>query len=85
MEWLIRDRLSRLGLLMGLDLGAATPDANTIRTFRERLTAAGALDTLLADFDCKLKARGYLPMGGQIVDAPLVATPKQQNTEAEKS
>ncbi len=58
MEWLIRDRLSWLRFL-GFDLGAATPDANTIRTFRERLTNAGALDTLFADFDHQLKAQGY--------------------------
>ncbi|MDP3550358.1 MAG: IS5 family transposase [Novosphingobium sp.] len=83
MEWLIRDRLSWLRFL-GFDLGAATPDANTIRTFRERLTNAGALDTLFADFDRQLKERGYLPMGGQIVDATLVAAPKQRNTEAER-
>lgn len=84
MEWLIRDRLSWMRFL-GFDLGAATPDANTIRMFRERLTAVGALDTLFADFDRQLKARGYLPMGGQIVDATLVAAPKQRNTEAEKA
>ena len=62
-----------------------TPDANTIRMFRERLTAAGAIDTVFADFDRQLKERGYLPMGGQIVDATLVAAPKQRNTEAEKA
>lgn len=84
MEWLIRDRLSWLRFL-GFDLGAATPDANTIRTFRERLTNAGALETLFADFDRQLKAQGYLPMGGQIVDATLVAAPKQRNNEAEKA
>lgn len=84
MEWLIRDRLSWLRFL-GFDLGAATPDANTIRTFRERLTKAGALETIFADFDRQLKARGYLPMGGQIVDATLVAAPKQRNTEAERA
>lgn len=83
-EWLIRDRLSWLRFL-AFDLGAATPDANTIRTFRERLIAAGALDALFADFDRELKARDYLPMGGQIVDATLVAAPKQWNTEAEKA
>lgn len=83
MEWLIRDRLSWLRFL-GFDLGAATPDANTIRMFRERLTNAGALDTLFGDFDRQLKERGYLPMGGQIVDATLVAAPKQRNTEAER-
>lgn len=84
MEWLIRDRLSWLRFL-GFALGAATPDANTIRTFRERLTKAGALETIFADFDRQLKARGYLPMGGQIVDATLVAAPKQRNTEAERA
>lgn len=84
MEYLIRDRLSWLRFL-GFDLGAATPDANTIRMFRERLTAAGALDALFTDFDRQLKERGYLPMGGQIVDATLVAAPKQRNLEAEKA
>lgn len=84
MEYLIRDRLSWLRFL-GFDLGAPTPDANTIRMFRERLTQAGALDTLFADFDRSLKERGYLPMGGQIVDATLVAAPKQRNSEEEKA
>ena len=84
MEWLIRDRLSWLRF-PGFDLGAATPDANTIRMFRERLTSAGALDTLFTDFDRQLNARGYLPMGGQIVDATLLAAPKQWNTETEKA
>ena len=84
MEFLIRDRLSWLRFL-GFDLGAPTPDANTIRLFRERLTQAGALDALFADFDRCLRTRGYLPMGGQIVDATLVAAPKQRNTVAEKA
>ena len=70
---------------MGFDLGAATPDANTIRLFREQLTDAGALDALFTDFDRLLKDRGYLAMGGQIVDATLVAAPKQRNTEPEKA
>jgi transposase, IS5 family len=76
MEYLIRDRLSWLRFL-GFDLGAPTPDANTIRLFREKLTEAGALDTLFADFDRQLKERGYLAMGGQIVDATVVPAPKQ--------
>ena len=42
MEYLIRDRLSWLRFL-GFDLGAPTPDANTIRLFREKLTEAGAV------------------------------------------
>ena len=84
MEYLIRDRLSWLRFL-GFDLGAATPDANTIRMFREKLTEAGALDALFTDFDRQLKERGYLAMGGRIVDATLVAAPKQRNSEPEKA
>lgn len=84
MEYLIRDRLSWMRFL-GFDLGAATPDANTIRLFREKLTEAGALDTLFADFDRQLRTRGYLAMGGQIVDATLVAAPKQRNTADKKA
>lgn len=83
MEFLIRDRLSWLRFL-GFDLGAVTPDENTIRLFREKLTRAGAIDALFAAFDRQLRERGYLPMGGQIVDATLVAAPKQRNTAAEK-
>ena len=83
MEYLIRDRLSWLRFL-GFDLGAPTPDANTIRLFREKLTEGGALEMLFADFDRQLKERGYLAMGGQIVDATLVAAPKQRNTAHEK-
>jgi IS5 family transposase len=83
MEFLIRDRLSWLRFL-GFDLGAVTPDENTIRLFREKLTRAGAIDALFAAFDRQLRDRGYLPMGGQIVDATLVAAPKQRNTAVEK-
>ena len=84
MEYLIRDRLSWLRFL-GFDLGAPTPDANTIRLFREKLTEAGALDAVFTDFDRQLKDRGDLAMGGQIVDATLVAAPKPRNTEPEKA
>ena len=64
MEYLIRDRLSWLRFL-GFDLGASTPDANTIRLFREKLTEAGALEALFADFDRQLRERGYLAMGAR--------------------
>ena len=84
MEYLIRDRLSWLRFL-GFDLGAPTPDANTIRLFREKLTEAGALQVLFDAFDHRLRTNGYLAMGGQIVDATLVAAPKQRNTDAEKA
>ena len=70
---------------LGFDLGAPTPDRNTIWTFRERLIRAGAMEALFATFDRELRRAGYLAMGGQIVDATLVSAPKQRNTEGHAS
>ena len=39
---------------------------------------------LFATFDRALREAGYLPMGGQIVDATLVAAPRQRLTVTEK-
>ena len=61
------------------------PDANTLWDFREALIAAGALDALFSRLDRAITEAGYLPMSGQIVDATLVAAPRQRNTEAEKT
>src|SRR5215204_2676053 len=79
MEFLIRDRLSWMRFL-GFELGRPTPDENTIRLLRERLTKAGAIPRLFDLFDEQRRGAGYLAMGGQIVDAKLVAAPGQQNT-----
>jgi len=83
-EYLVKDRLSFMRFL-GLDLSDVVPDANTIWNFREALKRAGAVDALFRRFDAALKAAGYLAMGGQIVDATIVAAPKQRNTEAERT
>ena len=69
---------------LGLGLEHAVPDAKTVWLFREQLTRAGAIEGLFATFDAALKAEGYLAMSGQIVDASIVACPKQRNTDAEK-
>ena len=61
------------------------PDAKTVWVFRERLTQAGAIERLFDRFDATLRNAGYLPMSGQILDATLVAAPKQRNTHAEKA
>ena len=49
------------------------------------LIDAGALDTLLACLDRAITEESYLPMLGQIVDATLVAAPRQRNSEGEKA
>jgi transposase, IS5 family len=61
MEYLIRDRRSRLRFL-GFDLGAPTPDANTIRLFRERLTEAKAITVLFDAFDVSVLCRSPCAM-----------------------
>ena len=83
-EYLIKDRLSFMRFL-GLGLADPVPDANTIWTFREALKRADAVKALFDRFDTTLRAEGYLAMSGQIVDATIVAAPKQRNTEAEKA
>ena len=88
-EYLVNDRLSFMRFL-GLSLGDRVPDARTIWLFRERLTRAvldgkPAIEGLFARFDETLRAAGYIAMSGQIVDATLVAAPRQRNTTAEKA
>ena len=87
-EFLIKDRLSFMRFL-GLGLADPVPDANTIWTFREALTRATlkarpAIEVLFGAYEAALIRAGFLAMGGQIVDASIIAAPKQRNTDAEK-
>ena len=82
-EFLINDRLSFMRFL-GLGLAERIPDARTIWLFREKLTKAGAIKTLFERFDATLRQTGYIAMSGQIVDASLIAAPRQHNSENEK-
>lgn len=83
-EYLVRDRLSWMRFCR-LGPEDRVPDANTLWDFREALIAAGALDDLFERLDRAITAAGYLPRGGQIVDATLVATPRQRNTDGERA
>ena len=87
-EYLIKDRLSFMRFL-GLGLADRVPDANSIWNFREALTRATqggvpATEALFRRFEAQLRSAGFIAMGGQIVDATVVAAPKQRNTEGEK-
>jgi IS5 family transposase len=82
-EFLINDRISFMRL-PGPVLADRVPDARTIWLFREKLTKARAIEGLFARFDAALRASGYIAMSGQIVDATLVAAPKQRNSVDEK-
>lgn len=83
-DYLVRDRLSWMRFC-GLGPGDEVPDANTLWDFREALIQARVLDRLFGRLDQAIQDAGYLPMGGQIIDATLVAAPKQRNTDGEKA
>lgn len=83
-EYLVSDRLSWMRFC-GLGPGDVVPDANTLWDFREALLTACVIAALFARLDRAIVQAGYLPMGGQIIDATLVAAPRQHNTNAEKA
>ena len=83
-EHQIRDRLSSMRFL-GLGLEDRVPDAKTVWLYREQLTQAGVIEALFETFDGYLKDQGYLAMGGQIIDASIVAVPKQRNSREENA
>jgi IS5 family transposase len=83
-EYQIRDRLSFMRFL-GLGLEDRVPDAKTIWLLREQLTKAGAVERLFTRFDAVLRDAGYLAMGGQIVDASVVAARRPRLTRDEKT
>ena len=59
------------------------PDGTTLWLFREKLAKAGVIEKLFDRFDRHLGANGYMARGGQIVDATIVAVPRQRNTREE--
>ncbi|RKK01034.1 IS5 family transposase, partial [Pseudoroseomonas wenyumeiae] len=80
----LRDRLSFMRFA-GLGLHQAVPDAKTIWPYREQLKQAGAIEGLFRRFDAVLAAKGFLAMGGPIIDATLIAAPCQKLTIEEKA
>jgi IS5 family transposase len=83
-EYQLRDRLSFMRFV-GLALQDALPDATTVWLVREQLTQAGALVRLFERFDAILAERGYLAMGGQIVDPTIVKARKPRLNKDEKA
>jgi transposase, IS5 family len=82
-EYQLKDRLSFMRFV-GLALHDPVPDAKTIWLFREQLARAGAAEQLFARFDTLLRAKGWLAMGGQIVDATVIEARRPRLTQAEK-
>ena len=82
-EYQIKDRLSFMRFLR-LALSDHVPDAKTIWLYRERLKKAEMIEGLFRLFDQSLREKGYLAMGGQIVDASVIQAPRQRMTQNEK-
>ncbi len=83
-EYQIRDRFSFMRFL-GLGLEDKVPDAKTVWLYLDQLAQAGVIEALFEDFDGYLEKQGYLAMGGQIIDASIVAVPKQRNNHDENA
>jgi IS5 family transposase len=81
-EFQVRDRLSFMRFL-GLGLGDTVPDAKTIWLFRELLTEANLIKSVFEQFDGFLRDNGFTAKKGQIVDASIVAAPRQRNSRQE--
>ena len=81
-EYQMRDRLSFVRFL-ALTLEDKVPDAKTVWLYREQLSQAGVIEALFDGFDGYLKSQGYQAMGGQIIDASIVAAPIQRNSREE--
>ena len=70
----------------GLADELSVPDARTVWLFRQRLTAGGlGARAIFEAMQQQLQAHGYLPRGGQIVDATIVKAPIQQLEKDEKA
>ena len=78
-EYQVRDRLSFTRFLeLGIEDGI--PDGTTLWLFREKLSKAGLIEKLFAQFGRHLGAKGYIARGGQMVDATIVPVPRQRNS-----
>jgi len=82
LEYQIRDRLSFMRFL-GLALDSRIPDAKTIWLFREQLGELGLEKKLFEKFDQFLRDSGFTAKKGQIIDASIIAAPKQRNSRDE--
>ena len=70
----VNDRLS-FSRFAGLGMEDIIPDSTTVCRFRKILVEADLYDTLLAEFNRQLEAKGIIVKRGAIVDASITNTP----------
>ncbi|PHM60599.1 transposase [Xenorhabdus stockiae] len=81
MEYQLLDRMSWQRFCRLTDV-INIPDRNTIWCFEKRLGQEGA-NALFEEAKHQLSAQGFIPRGGQIIDATLIPVPKQRNKKEE--
>ncbi len=81
-EYQCLDRLSFQHFL-GLGPTDAIPDAKTLWLFKEKLGEHDMSHVIFDELQHQLHRHGYLPRGGQLVDASLVTAPVQRNSKEE--
>lgn len=72
------DRLS-FRRFLGLNFEDRVPDTNTVWVYEERLIKHNLVKPLFEDLKLQIENAGYLPRGGQIIDAIIVEAPVRKN------
>ena len=70
---------------VGLRHSSQVPDRITFWTFRERLLAGGASESIFEAVNRQLDQHGYLARGGRMIDASIIPAPKQHLRKGEKT
>src|ERR687898_371360 len=78
------DTLERLNGLVDFELFRPDLERAVRRADRSRGGRPPFDEVLFGAYEAALTRAGFLAMGGQIVDASIIAAPKQRNTDAEK-
>jgi len=81
MEFQLLDRMS-FKRFCRLTNSRTIPDATTIWVFENRIGETGARE-IFDGVESQLFAKGFIPRGGQMIDATLVQAPTQRNTREE--
>lgn len=82
--YMAKDRLSFMRFL-GLGLSKKVPDEKTLWSYREVLTQGKVIEKLFHRFEKYLSQQGLKATCGSLVDATLVAVPKQRNSKDENA
>ncbi len=79
-EYQVLDRLS-FRRFLGLQLEDPVPDTNTVWLYEERLIEKELIKPLFEDLMLQIENAGYVPRGGQIIDATIVEAPVRKNDD----